>query len=124
MYINYGDKNFYEWGNLVEEHSDTEFSVLICRQYGDTNEYFQFGECSVDITDEWIDRKSVMSYIGMTEEGFDAVQFALGCIDFYGADNFSIFALGGKDWRYCTQEDIQEVLNSGVYDIDLDNVEW
>ena len=123
MYLNYGDKNFFEWGTLVEEHSDTEFSILICRPYGDTDEYFQFGECTVDIDDTWIDRDAVMNYIGMSDNDFDPIQFAIGCIDYYGADNFGVFALGGRDWRYCTHDDICEVIKSGEYDIELDNVE-
>ena len=36
MYRNYGDKNFFENGVLVDtDHSDTAFPMLLCRPYPD-----------------------------------------------------------------------------------------
>ena len=90
MYINYGDVNFFEYGILADaEHSNTEIKILYCRPIDDTENQFFFADCAVDITDTWMDKKSVMDYIGMTEENFDAVQFAIGCVEYYGAENFS-----------------------------------
>ena len=93
MYINYGDKNFFEYGMLVDsEHSDTEIKILYCMpiedDWHDENSYL-FADCTVDIEDDWIDRKLIMDYIGMAEENFDNVQFAIGCVEYYGVENFS-----------------------------------
>lgn len=90
MYTNYGDVNFFELGILVDaEHSDTEIKVLYCRPYDDAEDLYLFADCEVDTTDYWIDKNAVMDYLGMTEETFDSIQFAIGCIDYYGVENFS-----------------------------------
>lgn len=90
MYINYGDVNFFELGILVDaEHSDTEIKVLYCRPYDDEEDLYLFADCEVDIEDSWINKNAVMDYLGMTEETFDSIQFAIGCIDYYGVENFS-----------------------------------
>lgn len=90
MYINYGDKNFFEYGILVDAgYNDTEIDILYCRPYDDLDDLFLFANCTVDVEDGWIDRKEVMEYAGMTEESFDAVQFAISCVEFYGVENFS-----------------------------------
>lgn len=52
MYRNYGDKNFFENGILVDtEHSDTAFPMLLCRPYPDEEDLYQFGEVEVDLDD-------------------------------------------------------------------------
>lgn len=90
MYINYGDRNFFELGTLVDaEHSDTEIKILYCRPYDVAEDLYLFADCTVDTTDNWIDKKSVMEYIGMTEETFNIIQFAISCVEYYGVDNFS-----------------------------------
>lgn len=90
MYINFGDKNFFELGILVDaEHNDTEIKILYCRPYDDEEDLFLFADCEVDTTDGWIDKESVMEYLGMTENNFDVIQFAIGCVEYYGVENFS-----------------------------------
>jgi hypothetical protein len=121
MYINYGDVNFFEYGCLVDaEHSDTEIKVLYCRPYDDVEDLFLFADCEVDITDSWIDRKQVMDYLGMTEENFDAIQFAIGCIDYYGVENFSS-PYGG--YRF-SREDIEEQLKHYLIASDNLDITW
>lgn len=52
MYRNYGDKDFFENGVLVDtEHSDTVFPMLLCRPYPDEEDLYQFGEVEVDLDD-------------------------------------------------------------------------
>lgn len=90
MYINHGDVNFFEYGVLVDaEHSDTEIKILYCRPFDDAEDKFFFADCAVDIDDEWINRQAVMDYIGMTEDNFNNIDFAVGCVEYYGAENFS-----------------------------------
>ena len=90
MYINYGDKNFFEYGCLVDaEHNDTEIKILYCKPYDDEEDKFLFADCEVDTKDSWIDRNAIMDFIGMNEDNFDVVQFAIGCIEYYGVENFS-----------------------------------
>lgn len=124
MYINYGDKNFFEKGVLVDnEHSDTVFQIIICNPYSDEENLYQFGEVEVDITDSWIDRKSVMDYIGMTEDKFDPIQYAIGCIEYYGAAEFGAISYA-YDWMHMTKEDICDILKYRMIASDNLDIEW
>ena len=106
MYFNYGDINFFEWGNLVQTISDNEYDILVCRPYSDADGVYQFAKCCIDISDSWIDRRAVMYFIGMSEDNFDPIQYALGCIDYYGALEFSTVF-----WECSERDTIQSVLN-------------
>ena len=123
MYRNYGDRNFFEVGILVDsEHSDTEFDMLLCRPYDDCSDMYQFAHVTVDISASWIDRKSIMEFSGLTEEDFDPVQFAIGCTDFYSWDNFGADSYGVTyDWRHMDRLSIEEELRH--YMIASDNLD-
>ena len=126
MFVNHGDVNFFEYGCLVDsEHSDTEFRILYCRPFDDEDDLYLFGDCTVNIEDDWIDRDAVLSYIGMMddtyEEGkFDAIQFAIGCIEYYGIDNFT----GGYDEIRLRKVEICERLKHYMIASDNLNIEW
>lgn len=131
-YKNYGDVNFLTYGGCLvdSDHSDTEFRIIYLRPYDDGDpdhdDLYQCAEITVDITDSWIDKKQVMSFIGMTENEFDPIEFAIGCIDYYGPENFGADGSWGyqKDWRYMTRDDIKEVLRHRVIATDNINIEW
>lgn len=95
MFINYGDKNFFAHGRLVDaEHSDAEFRILYCEPYCDEDDMYLFADCTVNITDSWIDWDEVNSYAGLSEtENEDKQQAnimrALAAIDYHGVENFS-----------------------------------
>lgn len=89
MYINFGDKNFFEYGILVDVKSYTEIKILYCRPFDDEEDLFIFADCEVDITDSWIDKETIIDYTGLNEEGIDIAQFAVGCVEYYGVENFS-----------------------------------
>ncbi len=115
MYVNYGDKNFFERGRLVDaEHEEHVFHILCCDPYPDEPDQFRFGECEIDITDSWINREGVMSFISMTEETYDPVRFALGCLDYYSWENFGVadYCCGyGYNWLNVDRETILKVLS-------------
>lgn len=118
MYINYGDKNFFEHGMLIDsEHSNEEFSILYCEPFPDEENKFFFADCIVNINDNWINRKMIMMHCGMTEENFDPIEFAAACISFYGAENFS----SPYDGYTFTREEIEEKLK--YYMIASDNLD-
>lgn len=124
MYKNYGDKNFFEYGVLIDsEHSDKEINMIYCRPYDDEEDKYLFAECTIDISDKWIDRKAVMSYGGMTEETFDPILFAIDCVEFYGAENF-----GGLnyayDFRNMNMESIKEILRHKLIASDNLDITW
>ena len=123
MYKNYGDVNFFEYGRLVEEVNEHEFRIIMCNPYADQEGAYQFAECLVDIRDSWIDVMAVMHYIGMRIEDFDPIQYALGCLEYYGAENF-----GGMSYAYdfCNmdKESICEILKHREIASDNLNVEW
>ena len=106
MFKNYGDRNFLQYGCLVDnEHNENEVRVLYCRPFDEPNpetgeiEYL-FADCTVCVDDDWIDRKSVMDYIGMTDETYDEIQYAIGCIEYYGVQDFN----GGENRVYNADE--------------------
>lgn len=120
MYINYGDVNFFEYGCLVDsEHNENVFSFLYCRPFDDVENLFYFGSFDVDITDLWIDKKGVMSYIGMSEKDFDPIYYAIGCVDYYGIENFT----GGYNTQY-TKEEIFNILKYQMIASDNLHIEW
>lgn len=120
MYINYGDKNFFEYGCLVDfEHSDTDIKVLYCMPFAEEDMYL-FADCEVNTEDSWINRKSVMDYVGMTEETFDVIQFAIGCIDYYGVENFS----SPYDGYQFTRKEIEKKLKYYLIASDNLDITW
>ncbi|MCD8083426.1 MAG: hypothetical protein LUE86_08000 [Clostridiales bacterium] len=124
MYQNYGDRNFFENGMLVDtEHSDTTFPMLLCTPYPDEEDLFQFGECEVDISDDWIDRKAVMDYIGMAEETFDPVAFAIGCVSWYSWDNFGAINYA-YDWTRMDKKSICDILKYREIASDNLDIDW
>ena len=119
MFVNYGDVNFFEYGCLVDIESNTEFRIMYCRPVDDSDGKYAFGDCYVDIEDSWINKEDVMSYIGMTEDDFNPIEYAIGCIEFYGMDNFDIYCEYDKD-----KESICEILRNRDIDTSDLNVEW
>lgn len=118
MYKNYGDINFFEYGILVDnENIENEIDILYCRPYDDEENLYLFADCMVDINESWIDKEAVMNFIGMNKDNFDSIQFAIGCIDYYGVENFSSPYNGYQ----FTKEEIKEVLKN--YLIASDNLE-
>lgn len=110
MYINYGDKNFFERGILVDNnHSDTEFDILVCNPYDGEEDLYQFGDCSVDITASWINKQAVMDFLGMDSDAFNPIEYAIGCIDYYGMVNFGACNYM-YDYAHMGKEDIKEIL--------------
>ena len=124
MYINYGDKDFFERGRLVDsEHSDSVIDVLVCNPYDDEEDLYQFGDCSVDVTDSWIDKQAVMDFLGMNFETFNPVEYAIGCIDFYGMENFGAGSYA-YDYARMTREDISDILKYRLIATDNLDIVW
>lgn len=123
MYENYGDKNFFEYGRLVEVVNDNEFNIICCTPYDDEEDKYQFAECVVDITDSWIDRKAVMEYGGMTEDNFNAIHFAIDCISYYGVENFGGMSYA-YDYRNMNEADIKEILKHRLIANDNLDITW
>lgn len=124
MYINYGDVNFFERGMLVDsDHSDTEYSILYCMPYDDEEDLYQFADCTVDITDSWINKQKVMSFLGMDDTTFDPILYAIGCIDYYGADNFGADNLT-YDWARMHRAEIEDILKYRSIASDRLDITW
>ena len=115
MYKNYGDINFFEYGVLVEEKKkDKIYNIILCRPYFDDDNVFQYGQVTIDITENWLDKNQIMDYIGITENNFDPIQFAIGCTEYYNLVNFGLYK---SDY---TKEEIKEDLRN--YEISSDNL--
>lgn len=79
-----------------------------------------FLQIVIDITDDQIEKDAVMSFIGMDEKSFDPIEYAVGCIDYYGAENFSSPYLGYK----FTMEEIKDILKHRLISSDNLNITW
>lgn len=102
LYENYGDINPLVHGGVwVKQINETTFSII--ENVPGTN---RLKNMEVDISSTWIERESVMSFIDMTEEDFDALWFAVGCSHFYGVDNF------GQSYECVSEEELIEQLNT------------
>jgi len=124
MYKNIGDRNFFEHGILIDtERSDTEFPILYCQPYPDEEDRYQFGECIVDITDSWIDKKEVMKFIGMLDADFDPAKFAIACLEYYGAENFGAESYA-YDWTRMSQVEINNILKHHLIAADNLDITW
>ena len=124
MYKNYGDRDFFSYGMLVDcDHSDTEFNVLFCSPVYEVSEngeeLFMFADCLINIEDPWIDKQAVMSFSCLGKDYYDQdkVMFAIDCITYYGAENFS----SPYDGYLFTRKEIEDRL--GHYLIATDNLD-
>lgn len=114
---NYGDVDFFEYGTLVSQESETEFRILRCLPYSDHEDMFQFADLHVDISDTWIDREWVESYTDCNRET-EPLRYAIACTDSYGWDNFGA-DYNPWNWQHMTRPVIMEILTG--YGIDLEN---
>lgn len=127
MFTNYGDKDFFENGCLVDtEHSDTVFPMLLCMPYSDEDGMYQMARVQVDIAEDWIEKERVMSFIGMTEETYDPVQFAIGCTEYYSWENFGAddYLNPCFDWRHMEKKDICGILKYELIASDNLDIVW
>lgn len=124
MYINYGDRNFFEYGLLIDtEHSDSVFDMLICQPYCDEEDLYIFGQCQIDIEDSWLEWDKILDFAGMKEDdNISNIDKAIAALEFYGPEEFSIDSFSGYsyDWRHMTREQIKEELK--YYMIAYDNL--
>lgn len=121
MYKNYGDKNFFEYGLLVDsEHSDTVFDILYCRPYDDEEDLFQFARVQVDVDDTWIKQEAVEAFCG-AKKSEDPIRYAIGCLEFYGPEEFGADSYACRyDWRRMDRKSIKEEIKG--YLIAYDNL--
>lgn len=121
MFTNYGDRNFFEYGLLVEPVSDTEFRLLVCNPYSDSDDLYQFACICVDTKDSWIDKEKVNDYNGEPIE--DPLQLAIAAYSYYGPEEFGAYSMS-YDWQHMTRDQILEELKhygvSASEDICLD----
>lgn len=119
MYLNYGDVNFFEYGRLVQNNREHEYDIIFCEPIYDTENLYYFGEITVNTTDSWIDKKAVCDYIGMNDLFYE-LQYAIGCLDYYGAENFGT---DFQNWQY-THDEICEILRHRMIANNDLNMEW
>ena len=87
----YGDKNPLEHGGIWvlsdEEKNGEAFKgcYYIVKYNPDT---FHITECWVNVNDDWIEKKEVMDYCGMSQETYDEIQYAINCTDYYNYMEF------------------------------------
>ena len=94
MYKNYGDVNFFDYGVLVEvnKNNENEFDIIKCTPDCDTENNYLFTTDCIDITDSWINKREVCSYIGLRDFSIDytveeKILLAIGVVEYYGTQN-------------------------------------
>jgi hypothetical protein len=101
-YENYGDVNPLEHGGIwVKQINENEYEVI--KNIPETSEVY---DLSIDITDSWIEKDSIMSFVGMSEEEFDPVWYAIGCTNYYSPENF------GSIYKMESEKELIEFLNA------------
>ena len=101
--------------------------MLLCRPYPDAEDLYQFGEVEVDLNDfkddGWGDRKAIMDFLGMTEETYDPVQFAIGCTEYHSWDNFGAISYA-YGWQHMDKKSICEILKCREIASDHLDIVW
>ena len=85
--INCGDYNFFECGRLVEVSDNGIVNVLVCDKVEDSDNLYLFDCCVVDTEYSWLSEREISRFADVTRN--NKVAFAVACIDYYGAGNFS-----------------------------------
>lgn len=99
QYTNYGDVNPLDYGGIwVKYLGNNEYDIIQNTPDEEKENNQSVYDLTVNITDSWIERKLIMSYIGMTEENFDPLEYAIGCINYYAPENF------GSSYNMSTEE--------------------
>jgi hypothetical protein len=112
MYINYGDKNFFEHGILVDsEHSDTLIDMLVCEPYPDEENKYMFARIQVDTEAEWLNKDELRRFTGM--DLTDPVELAIAAYSYYGPEEFGAMDYGVTyDYRDMDKESIRKELRN------------
>ena len=99
MYHNYGDKNFFEAGFLVDTDSIREDNVefIYCMPFDDEEDLYLYGEGVVDLTDSWIAWSEVGRYADVDKNTSCWENLANAVISYYGVET----VCGGRDSIYC-----------------------
>ena len=87
-YQNVGDINYMDYGGhfIKKEGENYYYSVSINPLEDSETVQYIIQSALIDITDSWIDKKSVMSFTGMSEDDYnnDKLFYAESVIDYYG----------------------------------------
>lgn len=106
---NYGDVNFFDYGVLVEETGEDEYRIVKCQCNCDEENSYLLQDDVFCITDSWIDKHEVCSYIGLRDYSLDyteeeKIQFAIGVLDYYGEQS----STGGS---FMTKNEVIDYIN-------------
>lgn len=106
---NFGDVNPIEHGGIfvkkdIEINSDTCY-YIVKNVYDEDGEKHILYDLYIDISDDWIEKESVMDYIGMTKENFDPIFYAIGCTEYYNYLEFQ------GDRTECNEEELKRELS-------------
>ena len=111
MYLNYGDINFANNGRLVEQVGKHQFNIVTCEHM--KNGKFLVCECFVDTKDSMVDMDDVYAFAGI--EDYSPIDFAVGCIDYYGPEAFCNYR-----HRYeLTADEVKELLKKIEHEDEL-----
>lgn len=112
MYYNYGNRDFFSNGMLVERGDNTD-NLILCEPNGDDT--YRFASIHVDWTADWIDVNELDDRLGHVLDlpFFDSMEAVIECTKMYPWDRFGIDYDG--DWQHMTRDQIYAEL--GKYKI-------
>lgn len=65
----------------LAEKDYKQFHVVVIKPEGNL---WRFSNCMININDKRIDKDTVATYCGFGEDDFDAEEFAVACLEYYG----------------------------------------
>jgi len=110
-WANYGDLN-PEHGSVFLKKEGDDFRIIKTVEVFDTidpEKCLVIEDVLIDISDSWIEKDQVLSFIGGDETTPDEV-FAVACLDYYGPENF-----GGDyitDWSQVNFMTLEELIEA------------
>lgn len=121
MYKSYGDKNFFDYGVLVEfvetdELEQNEFRIITCNPDDDEDNNYLIGNTFIDIRDTWINKEDVCKYSGLRNYSIDytdeeRLRLAIATIEYYGVENS-----GGKA-KWMTKNEAIDYINCKIREV-------
>ena len=118
IYMNYGDRNFFEGGLYIMDCGDGDYEFIKCDFANDSDgDTYLFSEGMIDPTDSWIDIDAVSNMAGAGE--LERAELARAIIDYYGPENCS-----GHYGEMLSSAEVQERMNGYAQEYEFEDDSW
>ena len=115
LYTNYGDCNPLDYDGLwLKKIGDNEYHFVKVDNTswccGDEIPTYILSSGYIYTADDWINRDSVINYSGLDKNiDSDTVEYAIGCLEYYGGMNFSSDI---EEYKTTSRREARKYINS------------